>query len=257
MNTTVIERARITGAGRRLVKSWLSPNVRRALQNLRFEWYIQRLHRSGATAARRFAGQRGLKLNLASGHHPKPGWVNVDLLAPTADLRLDLREPLPFEDGSADVIYCEHFFEHLSYPNLDDGLAWELETPAHRSDALTFLRECLRVLAPGGTLDIVVPDVEGIIREYVDRGRTPFPYDAWWGPKWCDTVLHCVNYVFRQGTEHKYAYDDETLQLILRRAGLVDIQRRAFDPSLDAENHRIGSLCVLARKAGGDERKTR
>jgi predicted SAM-dependent methyltransferase len=253
MNTVAIQHAPTTG--RRLVKSWLSPNVRRAVRNLQLEWRIQRLHRAGVHAARRFAGQRGLKLNLASGYHPKPGWVNVDLLAPTADLRLDLRERLPFANDSVDVIYCEHFFEHLSYPNLDDALAWEVETPGHRSDALTFLRDCLRILAPGGALDIVVPDVEGIIRQYVDRDRTPFPYDAWWGPKWCDTALHCVNYVFRQGAEHKYAYDDETLQRILRRAGFVHIQRRPFDPSLDAENHRIGSLCVLAQKARGDERE--
>ena len=200
-------------------------------------------------AARRFNGQKGLRLNLGSGYHPKPGWVNVDLLAPTADLCLDLRERLPFADQTAELIYCEHFFEHLSYPNLDDAQAREVEPPGHESEALLFLRECQRVLAPGGTLHLVVPDVEGIIQEYVDRLRIPFPHDRWWGPKWCDTPLHCINYVFRQGTEHKYAYDDETLQLVLRRAGFVHVRRREFDPSMDADNHRIGSLCVVAQKS--------
>jgi predicted SAM-dependent methyltransferase len=233
---------------RRLVKSQLSTGVRRALRDLRFELYLQRLHRAGTNAARRFNGQKGIKLNLGSGHHPKPGWVNVDLLAPSADLRLDLRERLPFANDVADVIYCEHFFEHLSYPNLDDSMGWELEPPGHRSEALVFLRECLRVLVPGGTLHIVVPDVEGIIQQYVDRHAMPFPHDAWWGPTWCDTPLHCVNYVFRQGREHKYAYDDETLQLVLRRIGFVQVRRREFDPSLDADNHRIGSLCAVAQK---------
>ena len=109
-------------------------------------------------------------------------------------------------------------------------------------------RECQRVLIACGTLHLVVPDVEGIIQEYVDRHRIPFPRYPWWGPKWCDTPLHCVNYVFRQGAEHKYAYDDETLQLVLRRAGFVHVRRREFDPSLDADNHRIGSLCVVAQK---------
>jgi predicted SAM-dependent methyltransferase len=232
----------------RFVKSQLSPGVLRALRDLRFELHIQRLHRAGTSAARRFNGQRGLKLNLGSGYHPKPGWVNVDLLAPTADLRLDLRQPLPFADGSADLIYCEHFFEHLDYPNLDDSLAWELEAPGHVSQALGFLRECQRVLIACGTLHLVVPDVEGIIQEYVDRHRIPFPRYPWWGPKWCNTPLHCVNYVFRQGAEHKYAYDDETLQLVLRRAGFVHVRRREFDPSLDADNHRIGSLCVVSQK---------
>jgi predicted SAM-dependent methyltransferase len=233
---------------RALVQVRLTPNVLRALREVRFELYLQRLHRTGIHAARRFNGQRGLRLNLGSGHHPKPGWVNVDLLAPTADLRLDLREPFPFADGTAELIYCEHFFEHLSYPNLDDRWSHVLEAPGRESEALEFLRECQRVLAPGGTLQLVVPDVEGIVQQYVDRRRIPFSLDSWWGPKWCDTPLHCVNYVFRQGTEHKYAYDDETLQLVVRRAGFVQVRRREFDPSLDADNHRIGSLCVVAQK---------
>jgi hypothetical protein len=57
-----------------------------------------------------------------------------------------------------------------------------------------------------------------------------------------------VNYVFRQGSEHKYAYDAETLEQILDRTGFVDVRRRPFDPTIDAENHEIGSLCMLAMK---------
>jgi predicted SAM-dependent methyltransferase len=249
-------RAMLAKAFRALVQLRLTPSVRRALREVKFELYLQRLHRTGMHAARLFNGQRGLRLNLGSGHHPKPGWVNVDLLAPTVDLRLDLRERLPFANDTAELVYCEHFFEHLCYPNLDVPQARELEPSGHESEALQFLRECQRVLTPGGTLHLVVPDVEGIIQQYVDRRRIPFPLDHWWGPKWCDTPLHCVNYVFRQGTEHKYAYDDETLQLVLRRAGFVHVRRREFDPSLDADNHCIGSLCVVAQKrqdvAAGD-----
>ena len=63
--------------------------------------------------------------------------------------------------------------------------------------------------------------------------------------------MHCVNYVFRQGSEHKYAYDEETLTAVLHTAGLEGVTRRAFDPAVDAENHAIGSLCVQARKPAG------
>jgi len=233
---------------RSYVKSRTSPSLRRALQDLRLELYIRRQHRAGVERSRQFADVAPLRLNLGSGFRPKHGWINVDL-SDQADLTLDLREPLPFRDNSVEAIYSEHFFEHLEYPCLHDSSASELETPGERSEALTFLRECRRVLKPRGLLDIVVPDAEGIVGEYVGRHERPFPKHDWWGPKWCnDAPLHCINYVFRQGREHKYAYDDETLGRVLTHAGFVDVVRRPFDPAVDAPNHEIGSLCMLARK---------
>ena len=234
---------------RRLARTYLSRNVRRALRDLREELSIQRTHRANVKRARELPRNGPIRLNLASGFHPKPGWVNVDLTAPHADLRLDLREPLPFADASVDTIYAEHFFEHLSYPDLGDSTAWHLESPDRPSDALQFLRECRRVLVRGGTLDLVVPDAEMMLDEYSTRREQPFPrHEEWWGPKWCDTPMHCVNYLFRQGREHRYAYDCETLMRVLCGAGFTEVQRRAFDPLLDAPNHQLGSLCMRARK---------
>ena len=162
------------------------------------------MHRASSQKARTLASRgEPLRLNLASGHHPKPGWVNIDLFAPTADLRLDLREPLPFPDESVAYIYAEHFFEHLNYAEVSDSAGWEGEGPGRPSEAMAFLRECRRVLVRGGILDIVVPDAEGIVQEYANRHTDGFPKYEWWGPKWCDTPMHCVNYVFRQGREHK------------------------------------------------------
>lgn len=232
---------------RNVVKARLSSGLKRSLQDLRMEFYLYRVHRASLKKARQLASLRPLRLNLGSGFRPRTGWINVDL-GDGSDLALDLRERLPFDDNSVEAIYTEHFFEHLDYPNLDDSTGWEIETATRSSDALTFLRECRRVLVPGGVLDIVVPDVEGIVREYIERHERPFPADAWWGPKWCDTPLHCVNYVFRQGREHKYAYDEETLQRVLEQVGFVDVVRRPFDAARDAPNHEIGSLCMTAAK---------
>ena len=188
-----------------------------------------------------------VRLNLASGSHPKTGWLNVDLFAPHADLRLDLREPLPFLASSVDTIYAEHFFEHLEYPNVLDSGGWELETADAPSEALGWLRECHRVLRPGGVLEIIVPDTEGMIGVYVNRHNEP-PVHAWWGPQWCDTPLHHLNYLFRQGRQHKYAYDEETLRGILSSVGFAQVIRRAFDPAMEAPNHEFGSLCIRAVK---------
>ena len=65
---------------------------------------------------------------------------------------LDLRKPLPLTDGSASVVYSEHFLEHLG-----------------ADDARRFLAECRRVLRPGGLCHVVVPDAGRHVREYARR----------------------------------------------------------------------------------------
>jgi predicted SAM-dependent methyltransferase len=223
-------------------------SIRYALRQVQEEWRVQRTHKASLRRAGQFLGRPQVLLNLACGCHPKAGWINVDLFMPQADLHLDLREPMPFPDRSVDRIYVEHFFEHLNYPNLYTSAAWKLEGPNEPSEAMTFLRECRRILKGGGALDLLVPDAEGMIEEYMRRGSVGVP-DDWWGPRWCDTAMHRLNYLFRQGREHKYAYDEETLSRALMSAGFVRAWRRAFDPAIDQPNHEIGSLCMTATTA--------
>lgn len=66
-------------------------------------------------------------------------------------LARDLRKGLPFEAGSVDAVYHSHVLEHLD-----------------RDAVPGFLREIARVLRPGGIQRIVVPDLEGIVRDYLD-----------------------------------------------------------------------------------------
>jgi predicted SAM-dependent methyltransferase len=224
-------------------RPWMSRGMWIALGNLRFEFYLQRLHRKSVKNANEMMRRAPLRLNLGSGFHPKAGWINVDLIDGLSDLQLDLREPLPFPDASVLEVYSEHFFEHLSYTGSDDSLARELETPRRPSDALSFLRECHRVLAPGGCLHIGVPDAEIALQDYANRDGALS--SEWWGPRWCDTAMHRVNYVFRQGREHQYAYDFETLQRTLLAVGFIEVTRRPFDPALDHRNP-TRSLFVIA-----------
>lgn len=60
--------------------------------------------------------------------------------------------------------------------------------------------------------------------------------------------MHNINYHFRQGTEHKYAYDFETLSKVLSKAGFVGIEESSFDPALDSEHRRDGTIYVKAFK---------
>jgi predicted SAM-dependent methyltransferase len=196
----------------------ISLGLRRAFRHLRTEIQVQRRHRTAVKHARRLATQAPLRLNLGS-------------------LGLDLREPLPFADNSAEAISVEHF-ECLNYVGLTDSKAWELETAGSPSEALSLLRECRRVLAPDGLLEIVVPDAEAIVSKYAARHEEPFPKYSWC-PAWCDTPAHCVNYLFRQGRVRRYAYDQETLSRVLQSAGFA---------AVDAPNHAAGFVCMRARK---------
>jgi Methyltransferase domain len=80
----------------------------------------------------------GLKINLGCGTNKLNGWENHD-----ADV--DITKSLPWTDGCAAFILCEHCVEHIS-----------------DRQAIGFLHECLRVLAPGGIVRIAVPSIERI-----------------------------------------------------------------------------------------------
>jgi predicted SAM-dependent methyltransferase len=209
----------------------LTGAFRRSLVGVKNEFRIMCLHHA---SARRAAGlaPHDLKLHIACGPNIKQGWTNIDLV-PSADLQLDLREPWPFRDNSASIVYSEHFFEHLEYP----------------LEAERFLAESMRVLAPGGRFSVGVPDTEWPLRAYIEGDAEYFRLARErWHPAWCDTRMHQINYHFRQEQEHKYAYDFETLERVLAKAGFVSITRRDFDPSIDSEARRIGTLYVDGRK---------
>ena len=114
-----------------------------------------------------------LRLHLGCGDCAPSGWVNVDTALgarlyripgmrrlgralglfrldwPTDLFLCDLRKPFPWPDVSAREIYSSHLREHLT-----------------RDEGRRFLRECNRVLAPGGVLRIVVPDLEALVDGY-------------------------------------------------------------------------------------------
>src|SRR5262249_12551364 len=97
----------------------------------------------GVKKARAYAGKTGLKLNIGWGPNRRQAWINIDL-SREAERSLHVRDRIPFDDGSAVIIYIysEHFFDHLDYPK----------------DAKHFLRECFRVLEPNGVFRVGVPD---------------------------------------------------------------------------------------------------
>jgi SAM-dependent methyltransferase len=78
-----------------------------------------------------------------------PDWTFIDWR--DADYSVDLvrRPELPFGDGSQRIIYSAHLIEHLPEPTL-----------------AALLRECGRVLAPGGRIRFECPDAEKLVELY-------------------------------------------------------------------------------------------
>ena len=216
-----------------------SPYVRAAQERVRKELMIHKRHEKGLVKARMLAGQRQLKLHLGCGPVHKPGWINIDLFG-EADLTLDLRENLPLADGSCQIIYSEHFFEHVDYP----------------AGAQRMLADCLRLLEPGGTISIGVPDTEWPIMEYARVRQEGYFTQAKkvWHPPWCETEIDHINYHFRQDGQHLFAYDCNTLCHVLHKAGFVGARRRPFDAELDSAKRELGTLYVEANKPAAESR---
>jgi len=90
-------------------------------------------------------------VNLGCGARHHPDWTNFDLVpAGPGVVACDLTRGIPLPDAQCDAVYHSHVLEHL-----------------RPDDALPFLRECRRILKPGGVLRVVVPDLEQACREYL------------------------------------------------------------------------------------------
>ena len=90
-------------------------------------------------------------LNLGCGGHFHPDWVNVDFKsAHSLVITHDLNQGIPFADTLFDAVYHSHLLEHFP-----------------KNQAPRFIKECWRVLKPGGILRVVVPDLEQIVHCYL------------------------------------------------------------------------------------------
>jgi predicted SAM-dependent methyltransferase len=223
--------------------SKLSPEAAQYLEGFWIETRVALVHRAGRRKMRRLYGDaRDLKVNFGCGTAIKPGFLNLDY-SPQAAVRLDLRRPIPLPDGSCAVAYSEHFVEHLLYPE----------------GAEQFFAEAFRVLAPGGCFSVSVPDTAWPLREYA-LGGTEYLAACErhrWHPAEFTTFVEHLNFHFRQRPRgsplfdfeaHRFAWDFETMEKRLRAAGFSEIRRREFDPGLDSEHRRVGSLFVEAIK---------
>jgi SAM-dependent methyltransferase len=152
----------------------------------------------------------------------------------------DCRTALPLASESARGIFTEHFLEHLDY----------------YEEAPKFLKECRRILRPGGTLRVIVPDGAKYLEAYCSGDLAAMqsisPFMKW--DRTCKAVplsivrdvvpfrtkMEVVNFHFRQAGEHRFSYDFETLSELLEECGfesIVEMPFRKSDlPDLEIDN---------------------
>ena len=179
--------------------------------------------RSVVAAASSFRTRRKIKsycarhkirlLHLGAGHSTIAGWIGTDY-RPSGKgiLTLDVTKPFPIESGSFDFIFCEHMIEHIRYPQ-----------------AAMMLRECNRVLRPGGVVRIATPDLAVLLSLYSsDAGDDGNAYIKWITDNYCEEIpsyapIFVVNNAFRNWG-HKFLYDHDCLRSLLLDSGFANVE---------------------------------
>lgn len=149
------------------------------------------------------------KLHLGCGSNVLPGWANLDLEGPSPVIQWDLTQPIPAASDSFDYVYSEHFIEHIG---LDEARA--------------LVRECQRLLKPGGTLRLSTPNLEKLVDEY-RSGRLSEWDDMRWKPQ---TSCQLLNEGMRLWG-HQFVYDLPELLALLRASGFSHIERMEWRKS--------------------------
>ena len=132
----------------------------------------------------------------------------------------DASKRLAYGSGSVDKIYSSHFLEHLPYDK-----------------ALGVLRECRRVLKPGGIFRLVVPDLLYHAKKYVEETERLLAADSEMMRDPHDKFLYSVfgKYLTGARSAHCYMYDWPTLKILLPEIGFKEVTRRTFQDSADPE----------------------
>lgn len=203
-----------------LIRTWKSYRKGGLRQVMHFAFHGHVLRAQSVSA---FSRQPGPKyVQVGGGQHSMSGkcWINCDLIG--GDIYVNAAKKLPFADNSIDAIFTEQFFEHLS---LEEGIH--------------FLNEALRVLRPGGVLRQSTPDLKGLVEVYLGENRTVTtdqvvsrhmrlhrPDDS----VGLSTPGRFFNDMFRMWG-HRFVYDRDTLYVVTKNAGFVDLTWPKFGVS--------------------------
>jgi predicted SAM-dependent methyltransferase len=153
------------------------------------------------------------KLQLGTSNNLLEGWLNTDVWRNYKTIvYLDATHRFPFEDATFDYIMAEHMIEHIDY-----------------EAAQVMLRECLRVLKPGGRVRFATPDLRVVLGLHSrEKTNAQTSYLNWAVETLMPEVKNCqdvfvINNFFR-AWGHAFLYDQETLCHLLATSGFQELK---------------------------------
>lgn len=131
-----------------------------------------------------------MKLDVGCGPVPQPGYVTVDAYYP-ADIQADMWA-IPLPDHSVDEIWSSHALEHIPLDRI-----------------LPTLREWYRLLRRGGSVTILVPDLDYVAHFWLAHRGERRALDLIFGNQ------------ANEGQFHKTGWNQDSLRAVLVEAGLT------------------------------------
>ena len=140
----------------------------------------------------------------------------------------DVTKGFPIEPGTVKAVYCSHVLEHMPL----EGFR-------------ATLRHTFSILEPGGTFRLVLPDLEALIRAYVDssdpEAASQFMRDTYLGTKTEPTGLGKITRGIFGRSSHLWMWDQKNITLELANAGFVNIRRAYFGDNPDPHFREVES----------------
>jgi predicted SAM-dependent methyltransferase len=183
-------------------------------------WLVKR----NGKIATHLQGHHLKKLQIGASNNVLEGWLNSDILVNhDAIVYLDATRRFPFKNDTFDYIMSEHTIEHVEY-----------------SAAQVMLRECFRVLKPGGRVRFATPDLSVLLALHSQEKTEPqVNYIDWSIARFMPEAKECkdvsvINNFFR-AWGHQFIYDAETLRHALSISGFREI--RFYKPGVSEDTN--------------------
>lgn len=204
---------------------WLAPNpAYKVAHRLVYRLAIDPLRRSAWFTRRQVATYLKTAnppmLHIGCGANILSGWLNTEFeeRPPKGGIYLDATKAFPLPDRSFDFVFSEHMIEHI---------------PAAAAGAM--LRECHRILKPGGRIRISTPRLEflaELILQPSDNHHryAEFHYGVLAAPDSVPSAAGIVN-DYHSLWGHRFVYDAPTCRQLIADAGFSSVEELPLNES--------------------------